>query len=116
MKFLLLSVLMSLCFIIPSAKYTDEFREKKIRISEIELFQEETGLSFYSARACVSVLHENGCDKIKEISIISDNKGYTVKITDHNENIFFAGIGELGLMDVIRKDSEDGEPVYYSIE
>lgn len=91
-------------------------REEMCMDAEAKMFQDIVGVSNYASEGTVSTLHDVGCGEIKDVILVSSKRGYTVKVIDEDNNVYFAGLGGLGYVEVIRRDSEDGELVYAAID
>lgn len=82
----------------------------------VELIKDAGNLSQDSAQGAVETLYESGAAEVTTAELVSENHGVTLKVTDMNGEVYYLGFGGAGYLEMIRKDSPDGEILYASID
>lgn len=99
------------------------FFEKMTEVSEnmrkensVQLLIEIGKLDSDSAEGTVYTLTELGISQLEKVKKIPCKTGVALQVTDSTGNTYYLGYGELGYLEVIRKDSMDGELLYVPID
>lgn len=88
---------------------------KKIDLSEqaeIAMIQDAGEIGKSGAQGAVERLHEIGASDVQKASLISKEKGITLKVQDADGSVYYLGFGDLGYLEIIRKDAKDGKILY----
>lgn len=75
----------------------------------VELMKDAGNLSQDSAQGAMETLYESGAAEVTTAELVSENYGVTLKVTDVNGKVYYLGFGGSGYLEIIRKDSENGE-------
>lgn len=82
----------------------------------VELIKDAGNLSQDSAQGAMETLYESGAAEVTTAELVSENYGVTLKVTDMNGKVYYLGFGGSGYLEIIRKDSENGEILYAPID
>ena len=82
----------------------------------VELMKDAGNLSQDSAQGAMETLYESGAAEVTTAELVSENYGVTLKVTDVNGKVYYLGFGGSGYLEIIRKDSENGEILYAPID
>ena len=82
----------------------------------VELIKDAGNLSQDSAQGAVETLYDVGAERVKTAELVSENHGVTLKVTDVNGKVYYLGFGGSGYLEIIRKDSTNGEILYAPID
>ena len=92
---------------------TDVEREDEFAMEKsIKLIMEAGNLDRDSAEGTVDCLTELGVGEIESAELVSNNRGVILRVTDSENQVYYLGYGGLGYLEIVRKDSEDGEIIY----
>lgn len=78
----------------------------------VELIKDAGNLRQDSAQGAMETLYESGAAEVTTAELVSENYGVTLKVTDVNGKVYYLGFGGSGYLEIIRKDSENGEILY----
>lgn len=82
----------------------------------VELIKDAGNLSQDSAQGAMETLYESGAAEVTTAELVSENYGVTLKVTDVSGKVYYLGFGGSGYLEIIRKDSENGEILYAPID
>ena len=82
----------------------------------VELIKDAGNLRQDSAQGAMETLYESGAAEVTTAELVSENYGVTLKVTDVNGKVYYLGFGGSGYLEIIRKDSENGEILYAPID
>lgn len=78
----------------------------------IQLIMEAAGIDQDGAQGAVEVLAELGILELSEEELVSNKRCTVIRVIDSEGNAYYLGFGGLGYLEIIRKDSPDGEILY----
>lgn len=73
-------------------------------------------LDLDSAQGAIEALNDLNISSVKEAEQVSNNSGVILKIIDAKNDIYYLGFGSFGYLEIVRKDSPDGEIIYAPVE
>lgn len=82
----------------------------------VELIKDAGNLNQDSAQGAVETLYHVGAERVETVELVSENHGVTLKVTDMDGEVYYLGFGGSGYLEIIRKDSENGEILYAPID
>ena len=82
----------------------------------VEMIMNAGNLDLDSAQGTVETLAEYGITKIVSVEFVSKHLGVVLKITDGKNDVYYLGYGGNGYLEIVRKDSVDGEIIYAPID
>ena len=82
----------------------------------VELIKDAGNLRQDSAQGAVETLYDVGAERVETVELVSENHGVTLKVTDVNGKVYYLGFGGAGYLEMIRKNSPDGEILYAPID
>lgn len=82
----------------------------------IRLIRKAGDLDLDSAQGTVETLLELGINFLKDAKLVSNDHGVVLQIVDEKDNTYYLGYGGLGYLEIIRKDSLNGEIIYAPME
>ena len=77
---------------------------------------QEGGIAEDSARGAVDRLAKLGVPELVSAETVPDAWGTSLRVTDAGGQVYYLGFGGFGYLEIIRKDSIDGEVVFAYIE
>lgn len=102
-----------------SVQVNMDYEEIQIKSEEIvkmkrsvQLIMEAGNIDQDSAEGTVETLLDLGASSLENVELISNTRGIVLCAIDEDGNTYYLGFGGLGYLEVIRKDSEDGEIIY----
>lgn len=95
---------------------TDNAVAETDREHAVELIKDAGNLSQGSAQGAIETLYESGTAEVTTAELVSESYGVTLKVTDVNGKVYYLGFGGSGYLEIIRKDSENGEILYAPID
>ena len=100
----------------PSANDHAESEVRADMEQSIRLLREAGQLDTDSAQGAMETLVELGIASIKEAELVSNDVGAVLQIVDTEDNMYYLGFGGLGYLEIVRRDSPDGEIIYAPME
>lgn len=82
----------------------------------VELIKDAGNLSQDSAQGAVETLYDVGSERVETAELVSEKQGVILKATDIEGTVYYLGFGGSGYLEIIRKDSPDGEILYAPID
>lgn len=82
----------------------------------IQLIMSAGNLDLDSAQGAIEALNDLNISSVKEAEQVSNNSGVILKIIDAKNDIYYLGFGSFGYLEIVRKDSPDGEIIYAPME
>ena len=82
----------------------------------IQLIMSAGNLDLDSAQGAMETLNALGISSIKEAERVPNNSSVVLQIIDTKNNIYYLGFGTFGYLEIVRKDSLDGEIIYAPME
>lgn len=82
----------------------------------IQLIMSAGNLDLDSAQGAIEALNDLNISSVKEAEQVSNNSGVILKIIDAKNDIYYLGFGSFGYLEIVRKDSPDGEIIYAPVE
>lgn len=82
----------------------------------VEIIKRAGNLSQNNAQGAVETLYESGASEVETAELVSENHGVTLKVIDVDEKVYYLGFSNLGYLEMIRKDSENGEILYVAVD
>ena len=82
----------------------------------VELIKDAGNLSQDSAQGAVETLYDVGAERVETAELVSEKQGVILKATDIEGTVYYLGFGGSGYLEIIRKDSPDGEILYTPID
>lgn len=82
----------------------------------IELIMSAGNLDLDSAQGAMETLNDLNISSIQEAEQVSNNSSVVLKIIDAKNDIYYLGFGSFGYLELVRKDSPDGEIIYAPME
>ena len=61
-------------------------------------------------------LYDVGAERVETAELVSEKQGVVLKATDTEGTVYYLGFGGSGYLEIIRKDSPDGEILYAPID
>ena len=95
----------------PAEQQTESERDTEMEQS-IQLLMDAGSLDRDSAQGTVETLAELGVPPLESAELVSDARGVTLRAVDAEGAVYYLGYGGLGYLEIVRKDSEDGEILY----
>ena len=80
--------------------------------NSVQLIMEAGDIDQDSAEGTFEILLGLGSSRLKNVMLVSNTRGIVLCAIDEDGNTYYLGFGGLGYLEVIRKDSEDGEIIY----
>lgn len=80
--------------------------------NSIQLIMEAGKIDRDSAEGTVETLAEIGAGALESAELISEKRGIVLRVVDTENQVYYLGFGGLGYLELIRKDSADGEILY----
>ncbi len=87
-----------------------------VKTDGVELIKDAGNLSRDSAQCAVETLYNVGAERVKTAELVSEKQGVVLKATDTEGTVYYLGFGGSGYLEMIRKDSPDGEILYAPID
>lgn len=84
--------------------------------ADVKLLIDETEIDLDCAEGIVERLRKVGASELIEVELLSQKRGYHVRVIDTEKRIYHLGLGRMGYLECIRKDSEDGEILYGALD
>ncbi len=101
---------------IPSKQNSIESEETADMKQSIQLIMSAGALDLDSAQGTMEALNALGISSIKEAERVPNNSSVVLQIIDTKNNIYYLGFGTFGYLEIVRKDSLDGEIIYAPME
>lgn len=101
---------------IPSKQNSIESEETADMKQSIQLIMSAGALDLDSAQGTMEALNALGISSIKEAEQVPNNSSVVLQIIDTKDNIYYLGFGTFGYLEIVRKDSLDGEIIYAPME
>lgn len=101
---------------IPSKQNGIESEETADMKQSIQLIMSAGALDLDSAQGTMEALNALGISSIKEAERVPNNSSVVLQIIDTKNNIYYLGFGTFGYLEIVRKDSLDGEIIYAPME
>ena len=82
----------------------------------IQLIMSAGNLDLDSAQGAMETLNDLNISSIQEAEQVSNNSSVVLKIIDAKNYIYYLEFGSFGYLELVRKDSPDGEIIYAPME
>ena len=81
-----------------------------------KLLTDEGNMDKGSARGTAETLEALGVPPIQSVFRTDGEHGFTLRINDQNGKTYYLGYDEMGYLEIVRRDAEDGEILYAAEE
>lgn len=78
----------------------------------IQLIMETGGIDRDSAEGTMETLTELGVPSIAKAELVSNHRGVVLQVSDAEDHVYYLGYGGFGYLEIVRRDSADGEILY----
>ena len=101
---------------VPSTENQPESEVAADMEQSVRLIREAGSLEPDSAQGTVETLLELGIHALKGAKLVSNDNGVVLQVVDEEDHTYYLGYGDFGYLEIVRKDSLDGEIIYAPIE
>lgn len=78
----------------------------------VQLIMEAAGIEQDGAQGAAETLAELGVSELCKAELVSAKRGTVIRVVNSEDEVYYLGFGGLGYLEVVRKDSTDGEILY----
>lgn len=78
----------------------------------VQLIMDAGSIDLDSAQGTVETLVDLGASALEAVELVSNKTGIVLRAEDEDGQVYYLGFGGLGYLEIIRRDSADGEIIY----
>ena len=78
----------------------------------VQLMMDAGSIDLDSAQGTVETLVDLGASALEAVELVSNKTGIVLRAEDEDGQVYYLGFGGLGYLEIIRRDSADGEIIY----
>ena len=78
----------------------------------VQLIMDAGSIDLDSAQGTVETLVDLGASALEAVELVSNKTGIVLRAEDEDGQVYYLGFGGLGYLEIIRKDSTNGEIIY----
>ncbi len=82
----------------------------------VQLIREAGSLDADSAQGTIETLVSLGVGTLQSAELVSNDTGVVLQVQDDKGDTYYLGYGAFGYLEIVRKDSLDGEIIYAPAE